>query len=111
MYWVHGMRKVFYRIYPVILLTKPFRFIREGCSLTIRPDTAQAVDVDRKRFSRIKDLVAVADMIGAAGNPLAVGDDKASDGLLHGLCGVPVQQGNGAGETLGHEKVVAIRGE
>ena len=79
--------------------------------LTIRPDTAQAGDVDWKRFSGIEDLVPIADVIRAAGNPFAVGDDKASDGLLHVLSGVPVQQGNGAGETLRHEKVVPVRGE
>ena len=79
--------------------------------LTIRSDTAQARDIDRKRFSGIEYLVPESDAIGAAGNPFAVGDDKATDGLLHVLGGYSVQQGHGAGEVLRHEKVIAMRGE
>jgi hypothetical protein len=47
MYGIDGMRKDVYQIYPVIMLKKLFWFIREGYLLTIRPDTAQAGDIDR----------------------------------------------------------------
>jgi hypothetical protein len=59
--------------------------------LTIRPYTAEARNVDRKRFSGVKYLVAVPDMIGATGNTFAVGDDKSANGLLNVLRRVAVQ--------------------
>jgi hypothetical protein len=105
------MQKEFYERLSSNVVKNIFRFIREGCLLTVSSDSAQARDIDRKRFSGIEYLVPVSDAIGAAGNPLAVSDDKAADGLLYVLGGGPVQQGNRAREVLRHEKVIAVRGE
>lgn len=78
-------------------------------ALSIRPDALQGRGIDRQRFSGVKDLIPIANVICSTGDLLAIRDDKTTDGLLEVLRGITIQQGHGTLEALRCEQVVAVR--